>query len=397
MRKTAIRTIRYIVLLSVSMQVWGQPGVMHRDSLLRVVEEKSPVLEASRRQLESSRLEAGTGITPDNPEVEFGYMAGNPSAIGNRFDFSVSQHFEFPTAYLRMADAKEIRQEQAGQIYEIVRQSVLTEARKLVIQRIYLNKLEQLLVRRLEQSARLKDQYSRMLETGEVGKLSLNQVNLQLSVLRAELEEVRSDVRVNLEQTRELTGGEAFRITAMEYPMVWFPERDSLENAWRSSPEYEWYASHIALKKKQKQVTVSKALPDFTAGYYSETVIDEGFRGVSLGISIPLWADKNKVKHAQAEISLAEAEEASFHTRMEIELNNRLERRNSLLERIGELEQVLSEANDEALLGLALELEEISLSEYIYATEFYLQNVRRLMEYERDLKLVEAELMKAFL
>lgn len=386
-----------VVLFAVSTGGWSQDVNIQPDSLLEVVAQKNPVLVAARRQMEASLLMAGTGITPENPEVEFGYMAGNPFSIGNRFDFSVSQHLEFPTAYFRMAEAKEIRQDQARLLYNVSRQEVLTRARKLVIERIHLNRLEQLLNRRMEQAGKLKEQYRSMLESGEVGKLSLSQVNLRLSVLTADLEQVRSDIRVNSEQIREITGGEEFNIRSMDYPLYAFPGMDSLEKAYAVSPKARLYSSQTDLKQKQKQVMVSKALPDFTAGYYSETVIDEGFRGVSLGISIPLWADKNKIKHARAEISVAQAENARFLSEQAMELRRNLERRNSLLKRIDALEQVLSEVDDEILLGLALELGEISLSEYIYSTEFYLQNIRRLMDYERDLKLVEAEIMKVYL
>ncbi len=399
MRKRKFDIVILVLLVMIARQGFSQSDLeaYRADSLMAVVQAHNPVLVSARRQLEAARLEAGTDITPDNPEVEFGYMSGNPSSIGNRFDFSVSQHFEFPTTYFQMADAKVIRQEQAMLLYDVIRQEVLTEARELVIERIYLNRLERLLSRRMEQAGILKEQYRRMLETGEVGKLSLSQVNLQLSVLRADLEQVRSDTRMNIERIREISGGADLEITSVRYPEYELPGRDSVEKAWAVSPEARLYATQTELKKKQKQVTASKALPDFTAGYYSETLIDERFRGISLGISIPLWEDKNKIKLATAEINVAEAEDHRFRSQQQAALSRKMEHRNSLREQLQELEQVLSAVDDEELLGLALESGEISLSEYIYSTEFYLQNVRRMMEYERDLRLVEAEIMKVLL
>jgi outer membrane protein TolC len=222
-------------------------------------------------------------------------------------------------------------------------------------------------------------------------------VNLQLSSLSADLEQVQSEIRINTGRIREITGGEGFSITSGEFPLYDIPDRGALDQAYAASPEATLYEREISLKKKQKQVAVSKALPDLSAGYYSETVIDEGFRGISLGISVPLWSNKNTVKLAQAEISVAEAEDARYQVEQQAALERNLERWNSLVAQIDELKQVLSEVDDEELLGLALELGEISLSEYIFSTEFYLQNVRRLMEYERDLKLVEAEIMRVYL
>jgi cobalt-zinc-cadmium efflux system outer membrane protein len=278
------------------------------------------------QMMEASKLRAGTGNTPPDPMVEMGWLSGFPEAIGNRLDFSVSQEFEFPTTYFRLADAREIRQEQAVLIYDMTRQRILTEARKLMIERIHLNRLRHLLSRRMEQAGQLKEHYRTMLEAGEIGKLSLSQVNLQLSVLKADLEQVQSEIRLNSGRIREITGGEGFSITAEQFPLYEIPERGALDQAYAASPEATLYEREITLKKKQKQ-----------------------------------------------------------------------EGRNSLLVRIDELKQVLSEVDNEELLGLALEFGEISLAEYIYSTEYYLQNVRRLMEYERDLRLAEAEIMRVFL
>jgi cobalt-zinc-cadmium efflux system outer membrane protein len=401
-----MRRIICLLLFTVSLsgtQLTGQTAVSNSsahpsgDSLFEVVLEHNPTLAAAMQMMEASKLRAGTGNTPPDPMVEMGWLSGFPEAIGNRLDFSVSQEFEFPTTYFRLADAREIRQEQAVLIYDMTRQRILTEARKLMIERIHLNRLRHLLSRRMEQAGQLKEHYRTMLEAGEIGKLSLSQVNLQLSVLKADLEQVQSEIRLNSGRIREITGGEGFSITAEQFPLYEIPERGALDQAYAASPEATLYEREITLKKKQKQVAVSKALPDLTAGYYSETLISERFRGISLGISVPLWSNKNKVKYAKAEISVAEAEDARFRMEQQTALERNLEGRNSLLVRIDELKQVLSEVDNEELLGLALEFGEISLAEYIYSTEYYLQNVRRLMEYERDLRLAEAEIMRVFL
>ncbi|KAA6308963.1 hypothetical protein EZS27_039465 [termite gut metagenome] len=41
-------------------------------------------------------------------------------------------------------------------------------------------------------------------------------------------------------------------------------------------------------------------LPSFLAGYMSEKVVGEHFQDITLGISIPLWENKNRVKQAKA-------------------------------------------------------------------------------------------------
>jgi hypothetical protein len=53
--------------------------------------------------------------------------------------------------------------------------------------------------------------------------------------------------------------------------------------------------------------------------------------------------------------------------------------------------------NDEELLKIALEMGEISLSEYIYASDFYFRNIQSLHKFKRDQLLLEADLMKVYL
>ena len=69
----------------------------------------------------------------------------------------------------------------------------------------------------------------------------------------------------------------------------------------------------------------------------------------------------------------------------------------SLKKQVENLEEALGMVNDEELLTIALELGEISLSEYIYATDFYFRNLQSLYKFKRDQLLLEADLMKVYL
>jgi outer membrane protein TolC len=50
-------------------------------------------------------------------------------------------------------------------------------------------------------------------------------------------------------------------------------------------------------------------LPSFSVGYMSEKVVGEHYQGVTVGVSIPLWNNRNRVKQAKAAISAAEMKE----------------------------------------------------------------------------------------
>ena len=382
-------------------QVGEEPGSLTAksqqvslDSLFKIVEEYNPRLRTAASSLESSRLRSGTGLTPSDPEVEFGYLAGFPSSVGNRIDFRVSQEFEFPTVYMHKAKAKDIEIEEAEQVYALTRQEVLLKAIQLWIERIYLNELEAMLEERLKSSEQLLAQYKKLAESGESSQLALSQVNLQAVVLRGEREELRGDIKVNSEALSEVSGGKIYDSGEKVFPEIIVPELDILLKAYENDPRMKYYSSEVRLMEVGKQLAISQSLPTFTAGYYSETVIDQRFRGVAVGLSIPLWENTRKVKLAKAEIIHAGDRMEEYKSRQQTELSQKQARRETLKRQLNDLRQAVLMINDEALLGVALDLGEISLSEYFYNSELYFQNMRKLLQYQKDLLMLEADLLK---
>jgi hypothetical protein len=61
---------------------------------------------------------------------------------------------------------------------------------------------------------------------------------------------------------------------------------------------------------------------------------------------------------------------------------------------VSEMAELLKNANNNDLLLKALDGGEISLTQYYYESDFYFQNQFDLLDLERDLHLVEAELLR---
>ena len=88
------------------------------EEVLAEIEQNNTTLSALRKSADVEKIGNKTGLFPENPEVEFGYLWGNPSAIGTRTDVSISQAFDFPTAYKYRNDISEIKNEQVELDYE---------------------------------------------------------------------------------------------------------------------------------------------------------------------------------------------------------------------------------------------------------------------------------------
>ncbi len=367
------------------------------DSLMKTIREHNRTLRTAWETYQVAMLQAGTGNTPPDPEVELGYLYGSPTEFGNRVDFSVTQRVDFPTAYIYRSRLRKIRTSQAELDYIIVRQEVMLQAKQLWIEHIYLNQRKNLLEKRLFQANTINEHFKQKLESGEVSHLAYSQSNLQLASIRSEFDQVLMEIR-NTELTwTDISGGidVEIRDTIFPLPIKIFP--DSVLNVYQNSPHMLRYTQELQSKEEEKKLAVSETLPRLKAGYYSESVLDAKFKGFQVGITVPLWENSNRIKQAKSEITFAQQDAQRFTNLQQREVKQNLEQLESLRTRTRVLEEALGTGRSLELLVLSLENGEISMSEYFYASDFYFQNQQLLLKYRRDLLIQEAELLKVYL
>ena len=119
------------------------------ENVLMEVEKNNTTLSAYRKSIDAEKIGNKTGLTPLNPEVEFNYLWGNPTAIGNRTDFSIRQSFDFPTSYSYRNQIAELKNEQAELEYLKQRREILFQARLICVNLAYYNSLHTEISKRL--------------------------------------------------------------------------------------------------------------------------------------------------------------------------------------------------------------------------------------------------------
>lgn len=364
---------------------------------MKLVLENNPTLRAAREAYQVDLMKAGTGNTPPNPEVEFGYLFGNPSEIGNRIDFSVSQEVDFPTTYIHRSRARKIRNSQAELEYLLARQEILMLARQLMIESVYLNHKQKLLEDRLSQARAIHEAFQQKVAAGEEDQLSLNQSRIHLVSLESDYEQTRTMMLNKQLAIKEVTGGNIVDFTETMLPAGSKIIRDSIISAYRQSPDLLLYQKELELKREEQSVMVGQNLPKLSAGYYSESVLDVKFKGFQVGLSIPLWENTHTIKNAKSEVVFAEADVQRFTFQLEKEVEQILNQLDNLELRIQNLDAALETGNSLELLAVSLNSGEISLTEYFYTSDFHFRNQLLLLEYRRDRLLLEAALLKVYL
>jgi outer membrane protein TolC len=317
--------------------------------------------------------------------------------MGNRVDFNVSQELDFPTAYIQKSRIRKIQSSQAELEYVMTRQEVLLQARQLWIEKLHLNQLEKLLQKRIVQSQETNDHFRRLLAAGEAGQLAFSQSNLQLAALESEYESVLLETRNNQLALQEMAGGDDVAVNDTIYPQPVPIDPDTLIQAYNQAPGMLYLVRELEAREAKESLAVSEHLPKLSAGYYSESVLDQQFRGFQVGITVPLWEHANTVRKARSEVSFAAADMDRNMLQLNKEIREKLDQLGSLNLRVEKLEAALGSVNDLEILALALENGEISLSEYFYSTDFYFRNQQLLLQLKRDRLIKEAELLKVYL
>jgi hypothetical protein len=134
------------------------------------------------------------------------------------------------------------------------------------------------------------------------------------------------------------------------------------------------------------------ALPKMQAGYMSEKVVGLKYQGVTLGMTIPLWENKNQVKFAKAKVLAVQEMETDVKVILYNQLKGLYAKADGLRSNLADYRLQLERFSSTALLRKALEKGEISLAEYIFELSQFYEGVDNLLAMERDLNVTLVEL-----
>ena len=363
-------------------------------AILKEIETNSTTLGALREEMEAQKLGNRTGIFLANPEVEFAYLWGDPVSMGKRTDFSVSQSFDFPTSYGHRNRVSKLKNENAELNYKSERMELLLAAKQICVELVYYNALLAEYDTRLKSAEAISDSYERRLAAGDANILESNKAKLNLITVRNEVARINIERAALLSELRRLNGGKELGFSHSRYPGNALPlDFESwYTSAEQKNPVLSYVKGEVEINRSEAALNRALSLPKLHAGYMSESVVGEKFQGITMGISIPLWENKNTVKGAQARVKAAELMVQDSRIGFYNRLQNLYIKASELNRNAAEYRNALSSYSNNSLLKKALDSGEISLLEYLLELEFYYDAVNNMLEAERDYELSLAEL-----
>ena len=364
---------------------------------LASVEQNNTTLKALREQTKAEKLGNKTRLTPSNPEVGFGYLWGSPSGTtDNELSYSITQAFDFPTAYAHRSQLANAKNGQVDLAYEQARREIHYEARNTYITWVYYKKREAQLSERLQRADALFQAYEKMLNAGETTRIEYNKTLFNQLALRKEAEFNSVEIITFEDELRRLNGNaEPPQLTA-DYPIysqlldfeTWFSAVKT------KNPELLFATKEIEISRQEEKLRIAENLPKFSAGYYSEQVPGSRLQGLQAGISIPLWEGKNTLKQQKAKTFALQTEQEDKELQFRNRMKNSYEKVAKSSELLKEYHKLLDVSESLALLDKALQLGQLTLIAYVQELTDYYETIDYVLEKDWEYNLSVAELMK---
>lgn len=364
------------------------------EDILAEVEQNNTRLVALRKSSDAEKLENKTGIFLDNPEFEFHYLWGSPQALGQRTDVSITQSFDFPTVYSHQNKISDLKNEQVELQYLKEQKSLILETKQLLYQLVYNNALKQQLSKRLEHAQSIASSYEAKFKLGETNVLEYNKSQLNLLNLLKDSKSIEIERQSLLAQLKTRNGGKSISFEQSHYEKLdlfldfdeWYAQAEAL------NPILNWLKQEVELSQRQVKLSKAQSLPKLQAGYMSEGLSGAKFQGLIVGVSIPLWENKNTVKFAKANTDAMLSYSADSKVQFYNHLRSLYEKSKSLMSNTSDYREQLSKYEHSELLNKALDKGQITLIDYMLEQAIYYESQNNLLEMERDLNMTLAEL-----
>lgn len=364
--------------------------------VLASVEKNNPELQALRKRTESEKYGFKAERMVEAPEVGFDYLWGSPADIGTRKDISVTQSIDIATISGTKGKIAKSESELSDMQFNVRRQEILLQAKLLYINIIYCNAVGAELERRLERSEKVESVYRDMQVRGETDMIEVNKAHLAYLAQRNALARNKMEAEGFRLELQRLNGGESLEINDLSYVRTDMLPADF--DTWYKevadrSPEIRAARQNVKVNEAVARGIKMSSCPTITAGYMAELVKGSNFRGLTLGLSIPLWSARSKTRQANLSCEASRLEVKDVEASEYSALRSLYEKASGLKDLSDELALSLA-VSDEAMSMTEKKFNEgeISLMDSIMELSLYYSVVDESLAASKDYDLALAEL-----
>ncbi len=366
------------------------------EGILQQISQNNRQLQSYRKFITGQDLSNKTENNLQDPEVTAFYLPFGNHETDDYYEYQILQKMEFPTVYAARDKYIDKQKEFLELEYNSMRQEILLKSKKHILQLLTLQQRKELEQKRVEQAEQVYKQIQRLFDAEQIGILELNKAKVAWLQEQFEVEQIEIQIKNTLLELQKLNGGESIEADqVLSFEDVQLADLKTLwEEKLKADAEIKLLTALQSLAEQQVKLEKNKILPDLSIGYNYQGVNSSNYSGFLGGLSIPLWNSKNKVKAARANFEYAQANTNAETAEIYSLFQENYRVYELLRKKLEEYQEAFTGLNTEELLLKAYELGELSFLDYYREIEFYRQAHNKMLEMEKELFQLKAELLK---
>jgi cobalt-zinc-cadmium resistance protein CzcA len=292
------------------------------DSAINLALSNNNLIKSAEKRIDLSKQVRATSSDIGNTNVSF--MYGQYNSFYNDNSFALSQTIPFPTFFKAQANLYDAATMEAQKNKIWVENDLRFELRKVYYALYYSKEFSRLLLSQDSIYQRFLKYAELRFSTGEISNLELISAQTKVSELRNGMSINQTEIQ-NLEARLNmlLNSKESYTTAKSDFDalgvMMVFDTLAANEN-----PQLQILQQQILLAEAQVKVEKSKLYPEFSIGYFNQSLFgtvdfedsqtianaSSRFQGISVGVAIPIWAkpQSSRIKAAQIQAEMASME-----------------------------------------------------------------------------------------
>lgn len=376
---------RHLFLIAFLAAYMAAPAQESVGNILEMVAKDSPRLKAASEATRADQADNARIRSLEAPEFEVGVLWGNDN-VGNRNDISITQSFDLATLSGKKGNLATALDLQSSLRYQAELTDVIYDARILLSDIVYYNNLIETLTSYQSAMEVLLNKTERSLMAGEATAMDMGKVRLQLSSARTATSMAVTERTALIESLRTISGHSDVDFTGFSFECDKpSGDIDSWLNAVVENNPIMLYAeSRVRSDELQLDIDKMAWAPKLDVGYMAELARDEKYRGVTVGVSIPLWSNALNVRRSRAVVSQARADGEWQRQELMTRATNAWNRAHTLGRIASESQTALEQSDTRALLDRALEAGELSVLDYLLELGMYYDAIKENLKVQQE-------------
>ncbi|MBU1014458.1 MAG: TolC family protein [Bacteroidetes bacterium] len=385
-----------ILNIFLALIICGSVFAQNMDEVLHSVLLNNKSIRANNTYLNKLNIEAKTGLTLNNPTISYSHLWDQNNKTGYGEEFEVFQSFDFPSSYAYKNTISNLEIEKTEDSRKLFSIDILLEAKMACIEIIYLKRKKEESKIRANYAMKLVNNIRTKLQNGYTTQFELDKALISEMIIQNEYMDISNLLQKKEDHLVELNGGQAIQLNIADYPEQPIPEslNTLFEHVESVDPLNKLIELEIKIAELNIKLTRIGSLPEFEVGYKLEKSTLDKFSGVILGMSVPLWQNKNKVSVSKINMDHMKSNIVQHENEHYYHIKSIYDDYISASERLSKFQGLWNKLNYLKNIEKALEEGEISTTEYFLELKTLYELKDNLLDIEKDYQLLLSQLNK---